>query len=370
MSARNALDYLGTQDSMIGRKYAIMNKTTQFKGLLHSGHVEFNNFPMRRVYFLPTVLVLMVGMLLIVTPYAEPQDALIQVIDATTFGSSDPSGLTVLPDLPDSSTLFLSDSEIEETGFFMGVNLFELDVDGSLIFETNTLAFSNEPTGVAFNTSTNTLFITDDDKKKVFEIDLSFPDTVLSSFSTADFGSSDPEGITFDPVTGNLFIIDGRDENIYEVTTAGVLVESITLPSTIIDPEGIYYDYNNNVFFIVSGKNRDIFEVSRGGTIVNTIDVLQTYDVTLKGVTCGPSSDPAAPAGICHLWVADYGRDEVNDGRLFEIELGSNRPPMVDAGPNQTISFGTQATLAGIVIDDGQPSGTLDIQDCARHGWG
>ena len=35
-----------------------------------------------------------------------------------------------------------------------------------------------------------------------------------------------------------------------------------------------------------------------------------------------PSSDPNDDPAHLSLYVADYGADQVNDGRLFEIDLG------------------------------------------------
>jgi hypothetical protein len=56
--------------------------------------------------------------------------------------------------------------------------------------------------------------------------------------------------------------------------------------------------------------------------------------------------------------MVDNDSDEYeNDGKMYEVSFPAemNIPPSVDAGPDQTISFGEGATLNGDVFDDGNP---------------
>jgi hypothetical protein len=63
------------------------------------------------------------------------------------------------------------------------------------------------------------------------------------------------------------------------------------------------------------------------------------------------------------LWIVDRGVDEVLDGQIFEIavpdldEPVGNLPPVVDAGPDQTVVYPNAVTLNGSVTDDGLPGG-------------
>jgi hypothetical protein len=266
---------------------------------------------------------------------ALSQASLINIFDTTGY-SSDPSGLTYFPN---SGNLLLVDSEIEETPFFTGSNLFELTTAGVLVAVHSTTGFSNEPTGVTFNAITGTLFITDDNLRMVFEVNPLSLD-VVSSFSTLDFGNNDPEGITSDANTGNLYIVDGLGKTVYEVTTSGVLVSSFPVPVVIKDPEGIYFDAGSGNLFVISSPNEDlIFELTTTGIVVNIIDIQSFGVIKPKGITFAPSSDPGDDPGIFHIYVADYGIDEVNDGRIFEILLDGNilnNPPQIDSGPTAT----------------------------------
>jgi len=59
------------------------------------------------------------------------------------------------------------------------------------------------------------------------------------------------------------------------------------------------------------------------GNIQGTIDILSSLSPHhgLKGFELAPSSDPN-DGNALSLYVADYGSDQVNDGKLYEIHLG------------------------------------------------
>jgi hypothetical protein len=275
---------------------------------------------------------------------------LINIVDTTVHGSSDPSGITFFPD---TETLLQCDSEAEETPYFIGFNLFELGLSGNLLGSYTTLGFTTEPTGITLNTVTNTIFITDDVTQKVFEVDPVDLENALSSFSTSAY-SNDPEGIAFNTSTGNLYIAEGLNHTVYEVTTSGLLVTTISLPSEIIDPEGIYYDDFSGHLFIVWGKK--LFEISVSGVMIDSTDLVPFGVVVAKGITFAPSSDPNDDPFIENIYIVDYGIDEVNDGRLFEFSFNrdlSNNPPQIDSGPtsvpnpvfdNETAQLSVQAS--------------------------
>ncbi len=257
------------------------------------------------------------------------------VTDTTAFGSPDPSGLTYLPT---AGTLLLSDSEVNETPFFTGSNLFELALDGTLVDAASTLDFSAEPTGVTFNTAAGSVFVVDDDLSSLFEADLSgATPQLLNTQSLAALGIPDPEGVSFDSASGNLFVVDGTDgplstKTLYEVTLAGQVVSSLPLGVTM-DPEGVFYDPVRDTFFVVTAPEQSIVEISRTGAVVAAYDLQPLVDVygtvVAKGVTMAPTSNPDDDPAARNLYVADYGLDETDDGRLFEISL--NHPPVGDA---------------------------------------
>ena len=78
----------------------------------------------------------------------------------------------------------------------------------------------------------------------------------------------------------------------------------------------------DNGLFIVDDQDPFPFNVA--------LDVLSGYlnpvsgaKVKIDDLELAPSSDPNDDPGKLSLYVADYGADQVNDGRLFEIDLGN-----------------------------------------------
>jgi DNA-binding beta-propeller fold protein YncE len=253
------------------------------------------------------------------------------------IGSTDPSGLAYVPQ---SKTLFLSDSEVEGSPFNRAKNLWALGTDGSLKQSFSLVnSFTTEPAGLAFDALTGSLFITDDDNCKVFRVDPANPAVKRGEFLTKPLGVIDPEDIAIDPSNGHVFITNGTGNSsnggplgraILETNNTGTQIFStIKLPTVIDDPEALAYDAREDVFYVGGGFSYKIWKVARSGAILSTIDILGGYrnpvsdtKVHVKDLELAPSSDPNDNPGKLSLYVADYGNSHVNDGRLFEINLG------------------------------------------------
>ncbi len=261
---------------------------------------------------------------------------------SSRYGSVDPTDIAYNPA---TGGYYLVDSEVDESPFYSKTNMFQLDGQAKLQAGINLTGFTNEPTGIAVwvnSAGEQRLFITDDNKKRVYQVDAANPGVVLSSFSTTTFGCADPEDISINPANGNLFILSEDDRRIYEVTQSGSLVSMIQLPSDfapIADPnaadsgaEGLAYDAERDVFYVVGGWSTDIFVVNRAGQVIERIDVLKDYPndlagglrVYAKGLELGPSSNDPTKLS---LWVTDYGLDQKADGRLIEIQFNRAVPP-------------------------------------------
>lgn len=248
----------------------------------------------------------------------------VRIIDTTVFGSPDPAGLTYCST---TGTVFLCDSEVEEKPFFSQTNLFELGSDGAFQRGFQFAAVTKEPTGVAFwhdaATGQDLLYATDDDAAKVYVVDANDPTHVLRSFSTSALGIGDLEDVTTDPATGHLYLVDESNRAIWETTQNGAFVSRINMPDTIKHPEAIAYGATSDTFYVSGFWSADIFEINRQGAIVDTIKVLRDYRhadgsrAIPKGLEFVPADDGS---GANDLWVADYGFDQVSDGRLLIID--------------------------------------------------
>lgn len=268
----------------------------------------------------------------------------LQVTDATPWGSSDPAGLTLLPD----GNLLLVDSEVEETPFWTGANAFVVSPSGTLLASYSTLGFSKEPTGVVYSPHTETLFFTDDNLLALFECTLGQDGlTLVNAVSLGNQGIADPEGITVDPSTGNLWIAGGGARLVYELTPMGTLVSAFEVAPGAQDPEGITFDARSRTLWVVSGFNRRVFEHALDGTLLGELDLQPIRDqygiILMKGMALGPPSGFGATPEDRVLYLADYGWDEQLDGRLFEVEFDDS--PLLDAVPQATLAEGETLSI-------------------------
>lgn len=238
------------------------------------------------------------------------------------YGISDPSGIAYIPSM---GKLLIADSEHDESPFYSNINLFSLQLDGSYAGNYSLSSFSSEPTGLAYNPNNGYLYIPDDDQQEVFWVSPSNPSVKLGSFDTGYLGLLDTEDIKVDPVTGHIHMLDGVLKQMIELTDRGVFVNSVSLPSVMKDAEALAYDPTHDVYFVASGASSKIWAIDPQANILGTIDVLSSYSPTtkIKGMELAPSSDPN-DGNALSLYVADYGADQQNDGRLFEIHLGND----------------------------------------------
>jgi hypothetical protein len=104
---------------------------------------------------------------------------------------------------------FVSDSEVEESPFFRTTNLWKLQPDGTVVQLYSLLNFTSEPTGLAFDSGTGRLYISDDDQFKIFWVDPANPTVKLGEFDLRHLGCNDPEDVAVNPNNGHLFIVNG-----------------------------------------------------------------------------------------------------------------------------------------------------------------
>jgi len=269
--------------------------------------------------------------------------SLVRLIDTSRFSppSPDPSGLTY-----DSlaNRLVISDGEVEEMSIWAGVNLFETTLSGSLLEGFSTRFFSDEPVGVAFHPLSHHLFFSDDDSRKVFDVDLGADgrfgtsDDRIRSFSTTPFGSGDPEGIAVDSIQNHLFIADGVNAEVYEILPGvngvfdGVppggddqVKHFDTSVLGIQDPETVEFNPDNGNLFIIGHGGDKVVEMTNAGALVREIDTSYLNLQHPAGLAYAPGSiDPS----VKDLYIATRGVDNCsdpkeNDGKVFEIAIGS-----------------------------------------------
>lgn len=288
---------------------------------------------------------------------ASVTGTLIRTINTWKFSppSPDPSDIAYLSS---TNRLLFCDGEVDEMPIYQGANLFEMTRSGTLLATYTTAPpnpkpYSNEPVGCVFNPNNGHLFISDDDMKKLHEINpgkdgaLFTTDDTRTSFSTLTVcGSGDPEGIAYGQ--GALFISDGVNAEVYKVlpgndgifgsTTGATTGETCTHFDTalsgsgVTDPEGIVYDPDNTGHLYIVGRPATQlahFKLNGtgGGKLVRTISIAAANPKNPAGLAAVPKSKNSD--GKTHIYIVDRGLDNnnyptENDGKIYEFSV----PPL------------------------------------------
>jgi hypothetical protein len=196
----------------------------------------------------------------------------VQTIRTSLYGppSPDPAGIAYVAA---TDRFLISDSEVDEMPIYLGQNLFTATRTGSGSGTGTTVGFSNEPSGVGFDPLSRTLFVSDDDRDRVY-VDRPGPDGVhgtaddsVTSFSTSLFGSTDPEDVEYDPASGHLFVSDGSGVEIYDVDPVnGVFGDGNDIVTHFDvakygsrDAEGLGIDLDRNLLLVVDPSTKSIY---------------------------------------------------------------------------------------------------------------
>lgn len=307
--------------------------------------------------------------------YAVDVATLVQTIDTSKWSppSPDPSGVTYRPS---TDRLLVADSEVDEvTGAgYHGVNLWTITRGGKVTDTGTTVSFTVEPTGLGFDPVSETLFVSTDQGNKIWIVragtDGRFgtSDDTRSTIDTKAYGLTDTEDPEFDPSTGHLFFVDGVSAEVYELDPVnGVFGDGNDVLSHFdvgrygaTDTEALASDPGRNTLLVGDRPSKKIYEVTKDGALVRIIDASGISGMKrISGLAMAPASgDPST----LHYWVVDRAVDNnananENDGKLFELTVPTvgNAPPLVDAGPDQTITLPAPVALQGVVTDDGLP---------------
>jgi len=269
---------------------------------------------------------------------------------AWSIPSTDPTGLTYDPR---SRKLWISDSEVDETGFWKHRNLFIANKMGVLQKTRRLDKATVEPEGVSWYPRGKSLFVADDDKNAIFRFGRggdgkigTRDDKVRKVVNTLRYGSGDAEGVTWHSRRGKLDMLiwtDATTTKIYELkrgsdkrfgTRDDVMKRTFAASSFadprgrhLNDPNGVYFDRKTSHLFTVDSKKHFVLETTLTGQFVQTID-MPFCRLALNG--CRGFSDlvfaPGTDGSPRRLYLTDRGVDNdvdpaENDGKLYEVEF-------------------------------------------------
>ena len=268
--------------------------------------------------------------------------------------SPDPSAITYLGA---SDRLLITDSKVDETDLYVGVNLFVAALDGTLADTDDTTTFSSEPTGVTVHSGNGHIFFADNEQNAIFELtDLPGTGEVMTVIETAPFGNEDPQGLAYDSSSGDLFVVDGVDSEVYRYDpgsdgnfgNGNDTVTNFDVGSMgITDPKGIAYDAETDHLLVLDSLDGQVVEITKSGDLLREIDISAATPVNAAGlVYAPPSGDPS----LRTLYVVDQQEisdTEVteNDGLLYEFEVPAYVEPTPTPTPTNTASPTATATV-------------------------
>jgi hypothetical protein len=278
--------------------------------------------------------------------------------------SPDPAGITYVAA---TDRFIIADSEVDEMTSYVGKNLYTGTRSGSGTGVGTSVGFSNEPSGVGYNAANQTLFISDDDRDRIY-LDRPGADGVhgtsddsVTSFSTTTFGSTDAEGVEYDPASGHLFVSDGTGIEVYDIDPVnGVFGDgNDTVTHFDVaqygsrDAEGIGIDPQRNLLLVVDPSTKSIYELTKAGGLVRIIDCrgIPETNRMYAGVTMAPTSNTNDDPSRLNYWIVDRQVDNgvdpnENDGKLYEVSA----PAAADSPPAVALTAPAEgATVSGTV---------------------
>jgi sugar lactone lactonase YvrE len=305
---------------------------------------------MRRLLFVAVVIGLAV--VTVAEPAIGAQEGILVQHSTTDWStpSTDPTGLTYDPR---SRKLWISDSEVDETGFWKHRNLFIANKMGVLQTTRRLDKATVEPEGISWYARGKSLFVADDDKNAIFRFGRgrdgkigTRDDKVRKVVNTLRYGSGDAEGVTWHARRGKLDMLiwtDATTTHIYELkrgrdhrfgTRDDVMKRTFAASSFadprgrhLNDPNGVYFDRKTGHLFTVDSKKHFVLETTLTGQFVQTIDM--TFCRTgLNG--CRGFSDlvfaPGTDGSRRRLYLTDRRVDNnvdpaENDGMLYQVKL-------------------------------------------------
>lgn len=304
-----------------------------------------------------------------------PAATLIRTINTATFPtpSSDPTGIVFLPT---ENRFLITDSEIEEIpAVFQGANLFYMTIAGTLQLTATTTSYSAEPTDVTLNPNNGYLYIADDVKNRIYEMQGPGPDNVygtndetLVSFRTdLTLGVFDLESLAYaqigaadtiffaDGLTNMVFMMQPGANGVFNAGGDDVITSFNAETFGVTSIEGVAYHTTSGTLYISGTPKTRIAEVTTAGKLIRLIDSSSALADKPSGLGFGPSGT---------LYMTDRVKDNFNDGKIYELGLptvtANNQPPVVNAGPNIVVNLPLTATnMAATVSDDGIPGGLL-----------
>lgn len=250
----------------------------------------------------------------------------LQVFDTSAFWPpfSDPSGITFA-----NGNLLVVDSEVGETTMFDRDTLFEMTTEGVVRSSVSLQWLTKEPTGIAYDSSTRTLFISEDNRGGMLHTLKAGPDLLLgtdddvsTSVRMRDIGivgvpTKDIEGVAFHG--GTVYLAGGSSAMVYAIQpgkggfdkTASLVKSFSVSPMTSV--EGI--TIVDSILYAVGIKSFIIYSFDLSGSYLG-----QQVLPWVRGISGIAMDETTGIFYVTHRGLDNNKYPNENDGKIHSVK--------------------------------------------------
>ncbi len=167
----------------------------------------------------------------------------------------------------------------------------------------STSGLGTNPRGITVDTADNTLWITDSAQDNVYHVTKTGTN-LGNGFGLASSGALDSADIAYDTATNTLWVHDNSDQLVYHFSKTGAnLGDGFTVPLGQFESDGIAFDPRDSTFWITETVDDFVYHFSKTGTNLGNGFSILGVTISALGITFDTTDNS--------LWIADGGFDEV-----------------------------------------------------------
>ena len=288
----------------------------------------------------------------------------VRTIDMLDYGLSNLEGLAFSPD----ANAFLL---LKADGSVAGIAMNEVPVDTKGL-----VVPAEDPQNIAFNESTNKLFVLGSDDTQLEEIPvdgkgLPAPQAAGTREHNLDaVNLQAARGITFDPATGWMFVLHADGEQLVVIapdaasnyTAAPGKVTRVNLNGLgAMDLQSVAFNPQTGNLYLLDAGSQRLYEVTQSGNKVSEFDLSSLQITNPKNIVFAPSGDQT---------------DDPDNQSLFILHESSAATRSASSASLQTASADGQLVELRLAAPAALPGGTqilpaslVRVQDMSNDTW-
>lgn len=252
--------------------------------------------------------------------------------------------------VPFARTPFLTASPCAEGSLWIAdgdSKIYHIYPNGKLI-SSFTIGGGVVPNGIALDTYTGNLFVVAENTNRLYQ----FTRQGVSAASPVDSSTWDAtvspapetESVTFDPRTSTLWIVDDSRRKLYNVQKNGTLINEYALDGTIAGSQGVVMDLRDFTLWVSDNEDNIIYHITTIGGLL-TADNISLPEVTRnwQGIALEPYRRT--------FWLLTYDSGGGLPGYSYRVNLAAKSLITGSGLPVPHSTYGSGAQGSGAVFD-------------------